>query len=90
MLSLPVLLTLSLTPVSSGGDARSARSERSIDQANAATGKYYRKAKGTKKTARRSRRGKAARAAGKRPASCGTFKYWKGGRCLDARDKKKS
>ena len=31
---------------------------------------------------------KATKVAAKGPGSCGTFKYWKGGSCLDARDKK--
>jgi hypothetical protein len=33
-------------------------------------------------------RTKRARVAAVRAGSCGTFKYWKGGRCLDARDKR--
>ena len=35
-------------------------------------------------------RGFLPRTAGKKgPGQCGTFMYWKGGKCVDARDKKK-
>jgi hypothetical protein len=46
----------------------------------------------TAKTSRRAKKSRRARtkvAAAKRPGSCGTYMYWKGGRCQDARDKKK-
>jgi hypothetical protein len=45
----------------------------------------------TAKTNRRAKKGRRARvkvAAAKRPGSCGTYMYWKDGRCQDARNKK--
>jgi hypothetical protein len=44
------------------------------------------KKKGYKKTAKRGKH--KARRAGKGKSSCGTFMYRKGGKCLDARNKK--
>lgn len=43
----------------------------------------------TSRRAKRSRRARVKAAAAKRPGSCGTYMYWKDGRCQDARDKKK-
>jgi hypothetical protein len=42
----------------------------------------------TIRRAKKSRRGAAKVAAAKRPGSCGTYMYWKGGSCQDARNKK--
>jgi hypothetical protein len=46
------------------------------------------KAKGKKKKSKKVKKGKGKKAAAA-TKSCGTFKYRKGGKCLDARDKKK-
>jgi hypothetical protein len=46
------------------------------------------KKKSYKKTAKRSKGKHKARRAGKGKSSCGTFMYRKGGKCLDARNKK--
>jgi hypothetical protein len=45
------------------------------------------KKKASKKAATKKKKGKKA-AKGTKTASCGTFKYRKGGKCVDARDKK--
>ena len=42
----------------------------------------------TAKTGRRAGRRARVRVAAKRPGSCGTYMYWKGGSCQDARNKK--
>jgi hypothetical protein len=52
---------------------------------------YYSPSKAAKAPPRRpAARGSLARAAGRKgPGSCGTYMYWKGGKCLDARLPKK-
>ena len=42
----------------------------------------------TGRPAKKSRRARTKVAAAKRPGSCGTYMYWKGGNCQDARNKK--
>jgi len=46
------------------------------------------KKKSSKKAAKKSKGKHKARRAGKGKSSCGTFMYRKGGKCLDARNKK--
>jgi len=46
------------------------------------------KKKGYKKTAKKGGKRKKARRAASKSKSCGTYKYRKGGKCLDARNKK--
>jgi hypothetical protein len=65
----------------------------SADARGARSAKYdaHRAVAGPKRSSRKARRAVTARtriASAKRPGSCGTFMYWKDGRCNDARNKK--
>lgn len=81
LLSAAALSAIMLSPPPSA-DARGARSA-----------KYdaYRADAGPRRSSRKARRAVTPRprmASAKRPGSCGTFMYWKDGRCNDARNKK--
>jgi hypothetical protein len=75
------LATVMLSPLPSA-DARGARS------AKYDVSRYQ---AGPRRSSRKARRAVSAQpriASAKRPGSCGTFMYWKDGRCNDARNKK--
>jgi hypothetical protein len=82
--ALPITIALSPLPELSAapfGPPGSSQSGNDLVQSVQAK-KKVKKAK--KKKAKRAKRKKAAKAA----KSCGTFKYRKGGKCVDARNKK--
>jgi hypothetical protein len=81
VLSAAALAAVILSPLPSA-DARGARS------AKYDASRYQ---AGPRRTSRKARRAVSAQpriASAKRPGSCGTFMYWKDGRCNDARNKK--
>ena len=84
MLSAAALFAITLSPVPEA-DARGARSAKTpAERADAGP----RRKSGKAKRGVRRGRAPARMASAKSPGSCGTFMYWKDGRCNDARNKR--
>ena len=79
LLCAAVLSATLFSPLPSA-DARGARSKHVVHKADAAP---RRSSRAPARSAVR-----AARMASKQPGGCGTFMYWKDGKCNDARNKK--